>query len=37
VGKPERKRPLARRRLRCDENMGLQEVGFGGMNWIELV
>jgi hypothetical protein len=39
MGKPERKRPLARPRRRCDDNikMDLQEVGFGGMNRIELV
>jgi hypothetical protein len=38
VGKPERKRPLGRHRHRWDDNikMDLQEVGCGGMDWIEL-
>jgi hypothetical protein len=38
VGKPEGKRPLARPRRRLDDNinMDLQEVGCGGMDWIEL-
>ena len=38
VGKPEGKRPLGRPRLRWEDNikMGLQEVGCGGMDWIEL-
>ena len=38
VGKPERKRPLARPRLRWEDNikMDLQEVGCGGVDWIEL-
>ena len=38
VGKPEEKRPLARLRRRWEDNikMDLQEVGFGGMDWIEL-
>ena len=38
MGKPERKRPLARPRRRCDDKikMDLHEVGCGGMNWIEL-
>jgi len=38
VGKPERKRPLGRPRHRWEDNikMGLQEVGCGGMDWIEL-
>jgi hypothetical protein len=38
VGKPEGKRPLGRYRLKWEENikMDLQEVGSGGMNWIEL-
>ena len=38
VGKPEGKRPLGRPRLRCEDNikMDLQEVGYGGMDWIEL-
>jgi hypothetical protein len=38
VGKPEGKRPLGRpRRRRDDIKMDLQEVGRGGMDWIELV
>jgi len=38
LGKPERKRPLGRPRRRWDDNikMDLQEVGSGGMDWIEL-
>jgi hypothetical protein len=38
-GKPEGKRPLWRPRHRWEDNinMNLQEVGCGGMNWIELV
>jgi hypothetical protein len=38
VGKPERKRPLERPWRRWEDNikMDLQEVGSGGMNWIEL-
>ena len=38
VGKPEGKRPLARPRRKWDDNikMDLQEVGCGGMNWMEL-
>jgi len=38
VGKPEGKRPLGRLRRRWENNikMVLQEVGFGGMDWIEL-
>jgi hypothetical protein len=38
VGKPDGKRPLVRRRLRWGDNikMDLQEVGCGGMDWIEL-
>jgi hypothetical protein len=38
VGKREGKRPLGRARRRGDYNinMDLQEVGFGGMDWIEL-
>jgi len=38
VGKPEGKRPLGRPRLRREGNikMDLQEVGCGGMDWIEL-
>jgi len=39
VGKPEGKRPLGRPRLRWKDKMklDLQEVGFVGRNWIELV
>ena len=38
VGKPEGKRPLGRPRRRWDDNikMDLEEVGCGGMDWIEL-
>ena len=38
VRKPEGKRPLERPRLRWEDNikMDLQEVGCGGMDWIEL-
>ena len=38
VGKPEGKRPMGRPRRRCEDNikMDLQEVGCGGMDWIEL-
>jgi hypothetical protein len=38
VGKPEGKRPLGRPRLRWEDNMkvDLQEVGCGGVDWIEL-
>jgi len=38
VGKPEGKRPLGRPRRRWEDNinMGLQEVGCGSMDWIEL-
>jgi hypothetical protein len=37
VGKPESKRPLGRPRRRWEDNikMDLQEVGCGGMSWIE--
>ena len=37
-GKPEGKRPLERPRHRWEDNimMDLQEVGCGGMDWIEL-
>jgi hypothetical protein len=39
VGKPEGKRPLGRPRRRWNDNikMHFQEVGCGGMDWIELV
>jgi hypothetical protein len=38
VGKLERKRPMGRPRRRREDNikMDLQEVGCGGMDWIEL-
>ena len=38
VGKPEGKTPLGRPRPRREDNikMYLQEVGCGGMDWIEL-
>jgi len=38
VGKPEEKRPLGRPRRRWEDNikMDLQEVGCGGMDWIDL-
>ena len=38
MGKPERKRPFGRPRRRWENNikMGLQEVGYVGMDWIEL-
>ena len=38
VGKPEGKRPLGRPRRRWEENIkkDLQELGSGGMDWIEL-
>jgi hypothetical protein len=38
VGKPEGRRPLGRPRCRWEDNIkaDLQEVGCGGMDWIEL-
>ena len=38
VGKPDGKSPLGRPRRRWEDNikMDLQEVGCGGMDWIEL-
>ena len=38
VGKPEGKRPLGRPRSRWEDNIkkGLQKMGFGVMDWIEL-
>jgi hypothetical protein len=38
LGEPEGKTPLGKPMLRWEYNnkMGLQEVGCGGMNWIEL-
>ena len=39
VGKPEGKRPPVRHRRRWENNikMDIQEVGCGGVDWIELV
>ena len=39
MGKPEGKRPLGRHGRRWEDNimMDLQEVGCGGVDWIELV
>jgi hypothetical protein len=38
VGRPEGRRSLGRPRRRWEDNikMDLQEVGWGGMDWIEL-
>jgi hypothetical protein len=38
VGKPERKRPLGRKRCRCMDNMkmDLREIEWGGMDWIDV-
>jgi hypothetical protein len=38
VGKPEGKRPLGRPRSRWEDNIKIesQEVGCGGVDWIEL-
>jgi hypothetical protein len=38
VGKPDGKRPLGRPRHRWVDNinMDLREIGWGGMNWIDL-
>jgi hypothetical protein len=38
VGKPEGKRPLRRPRRKWVDNikMDLREVGFGGMDWIDV-
>jgi hypothetical protein len=38
VGKPEGKRSLGRSRRRCVNNikMDLREIGWGGMDWIDL-
>jgi len=38
VGNPEGKKPLGRHRRRWEDNikMDVQEVGCGGMEWIEL-
>ena len=39
MGKPEGKRPLGRHMLMWEDNikMDLQEVGRGGVDWIDLV
>jgi len=39
VRKPEGKRPLGRPRRRWEDNikMGLPEMGYGGMDWIDLL
>jgi hypothetical protein len=39
VGKPEGKRPLGRPRRRWEDNirMDLRNIGWGGMDWIDLV
>jgi hypothetical protein len=39
VGKPEGKRPRGRPRCRSVDNikMDLREIGFGGMDWTDLV
>jgi hypothetical protein len=39
VGNPERKRPVGRLRRRWEDiiKMDLQEVRYGGMDWVELV
>jgi hypothetical protein len=38
VGKSEGKRPLERPRRRCVDNIkiALREIGWGGMDWIDL-
>jgi hypothetical protein len=38
VGKPEGRRPLGRPRRRWEDNikMDLREIGWGGMDWINL-
>ena len=38
VGKPDRKRTLGRPRHRWEDNikLNLQEVGWGGMDWIDV-
>jgi hypothetical protein len=38
VGKPEERKPLGRPRRRCEDNikMDVQEVGWRGMDWIDL-
>ena len=36
AGRPERKRPLVRSRRRCNGNIKwyVQEIGWGGMDWM---
>jgi hypothetical protein len=38
VGRPGRKKPLGKHRHRWEDNikMDIQEVGWGGMDWLEL-
>jgi hypothetical protein len=38
MGNPEGKRPLGRPRRRWEDNirMDLREIGWGGMNWIDM-
>jgi hypothetical protein len=38
VGRPEGRRPLGRPRRRWEDTikMGVQEVGWGGMDWIDM-
>jgi hypothetical protein len=38
VGKPDKKRPLGTPRRRCVDNIkiDLREIGWGGMDWIDL-
>jgi hypothetical protein len=38
VGRPEGRRPLGRPRRRWEDNikMDLQELGWGGMDWIDM-
>jgi hypothetical protein len=38
VGKPEGKRPLGRPRHRWEDNikLGVREIGWGGIDWIDL-
>jgi hypothetical protein len=38
MGKPEEKRSLGRPRRKCEDNikMDLREIGWGGMDWIDL-
>jgi hypothetical protein len=39
VGEPEGKMPLGKPRHKCEDNikMDVQELGCGGMDWIDLV